>query len=153
VHYGQSFIAEEQFDTIKVHRLNGFYEDGPFWRDNSRKAPHNVYISVDECRKRINFEQEERGFEFSTEPMAGGKEYHTLILPYHKSNSMVEYRYDEEKGMNIRYMNGKPHVDRETGKQLYNKNIIVQFAKHGILEPGAGYREVEVIGSGKPCIL
>ena len=151
VHYGQSFIAEEQFSTIQVHRLNGLYmpNEEPFWRDKSRKAPHNVYIDIKDCVERIDFEQQERGFEFTTDPLPEGKEYYSVTLPYHQSASMVEYRYNKEKGLNMRYMNGKPHVDRETGEQLYNKNIIVQYAKHGILEPGAGYREVEVIGSGK----
>jgi len=151
VHYGQSFIAEAQFNTIQVRRLNGLVmpNEKPFWRDNSRKAPHNVYIDTNDCLERIDFEQKERGFEFSTDPPPGAKEYTSLTLPFNQSSSMVEYRYDKEKGVNLRYMNGKPHVDRESGEQLYNKNIIVQYAKHGILEPGAGYREVEVIGSGK----
>lgn len=151
VHYGQSFIAEEQFNTIQIHRLNGLYmpNEEPFWRDKSRKAPHNVYIDTKDCIERIDFEQQERGFEFTTDPLPNGKEYSSLTIPYNRSASMIEYRYDKEKGLNMRYMNGKPHVDRETGEQLYNKNIIVQYANHGILEPGAGYREVEVIGSGK----
>lgn len=151
VHYGQSFIAEQQFNSIQVHRLNGLYMagEGPFWRDRSRKAPHNVYINAKDCIEQIDFKQQERGFEFTTNPLADGREYKRLIIPYHKSASMVEYRYDEEKGLNMRYINGEPHVDKETGEQLYNKNIIVQYAKHGILEPGAGYREIELIGSGK----
>ena len=62
---------------------------------------------------------------------------------------MVSYQYDESEKRNLRFVNGEKNTDRETGKQLSAKNIIVQYAKHSILEPGAGYRDIRLTGTGK----
>ncbi|MFU0800663.1 MAG: DUF3048 domain-containing protein [Xylanivirga thermophila] len=149
VHYGQSFIAEEQFDKINVKRLNGLNTNKPFWRDKSRKAPHNVYIDALKCQDKIDFDQTARGFSFSDDYPDGGLAYEKIVLPFNDSYSKVEYIYDDEKGQNMRYNGGRASIDQETGKQLSNKNIIVQYAEHSILEPGAGYRDVKVFGKGR----
>ena len=149
VHYGQSFIAEELFNKVDVKRLNGFYDDKLFWRDKSRKAPHNVYINIEDCREKIDFSQECKGFQFSSEAISGGEAYQKITIPYNSSENVVSYRYDEQQKRNLRFVNGKENTDRETGKQLSAKNIIVQYAKHSILEPGAGYRDVKLTGTGK----
>lgn len=149
VHYGQSFIAENQFASIPVRRLNGIKGSKLFWRDNSRKAPHNVYIDIGKCKDDITFDQKERKVSLTTEVPTQGTEYSSITIPYNSTFSKVEYKYDRESGRNMRGTNGKPSTDKESGAELFANNIIIQYAKHGILEPGAGYREVEVFGSGK----
>lgn len=149
VHFGQSFIAAERFDKIKVKRLNGLYTDKPFWRDNSRKAPHNVYIDVNKVREKIDFEQSAKGFSFISENKRQGSPYKSITIPYNTSTTLVEYKYDDTQKLNMRYINRKKDVEKETGKQLFAKNIIIQYAVHTILEPGAGYRDVALVGSGK----
>ncbi len=149
VHYGQSFIAEEQFSKIPVKRLNGIKGSKLFWRDSSRKAPHNVYIDIGTCKDAIDFNQKEREVPITEEVPTKGETYSTITIPYNSTFSKVEYTYDSESGKNMRSTNGTPSTDRESGDQLFAHNIVIQYAKHGILEPGAGYREVELFGSGK----
>ncbi|WZL79575.1 DUF3048 domain-containing protein [Eubacteriales bacterium mix99] len=149
VHYGQSFIAKDMFDRIDVQRLNGLYDERLFTRDSSRKAPHNVYINVGDCRKKIDFPQKCKGFQFSSEDVSQGEPYQEITIPYHGSDNVVSYQYDESEKRNLRFVNGEKNTDRETGKQLSAKNIIVQYAKHSILEPGAGYRDIRLTGTGK----
>ena len=149
VHYGQSFIAEEYFDKIDVKRLNGFYTDKPFWRDTTRKAPHNVYIDPATCLDKIDYKQEAQGFLFDVTKIPDGSPYTDITIPYYKTITIVTYKYDQKKKLNLRSINGKPDVDRETGNQLFAKNIIIQYAKHSILEPGAGYRDVKLIDKGE----
>lgn len=149
VHYGQSFIAEDMFNKVNVKRLNGFYDEKLFWRDKSRKAPHNFYIDINDCLDVINFDQDCKGFKFSMEPVQNGKEYKKVTIPYNRSNNVVSYEYDAEQDLNMRFINGKKDTDRESGKQYFAKNIIIQHAKHSILEPGAGYRDVKLVDKGK----
>lgn len=149
VHNGQSFIAEERFDTIPVKRVNGLVTGKPFWRDSTRKMPHNLYTCIGSLREYIDFEQKAEGFTFSPSITWEGEEYRTIEIPYNRINNIVTYEYDAETMLNYRFINGQADVDRETGKQLFAKNVIIQYAAHSMLEPGAGYRDIALIGTGK----
>lgn len=149
VHYGQSSIAEDKFTQIPVRRLNGIVSGRPFWRDTSRRAPHNVYVAVNSCRERIDFKQQVQGFAFEDSRSWEGTPYRRIRIPYSRSSNLVEYTYNPADRLHYRFINGREDVDRETGKQLFARNIIVQYAHHSVLEPGAGYRDVALIGSGR----
>ena len=149
VHNGQSFIAEDRFDEIPVKRVNGLKTGKPFWRDNSRKTPHNLYTSIESLREYVDFEQKAEGFDFTSSVAWDGEEYRSIEIPYNKVNNIVTYKYDPDTRLNYRYINGEADVDRETGKQISARNIIIQYADHSMLEPGAGYRDVAMIGKGR----
>jgi hypothetical protein len=48
-------------------------------------------------------------------------------------------------------MDGKPHTDKESGKQLSAKNVLILESKHEVLDD-AGRRSVDVFGPGKGYI-
>ena len=50
VHYGQAIYATELLESGKVEDLNGLegaIDSATFYRDKSRKAPHNAFVSTD----------------------------------------------------------------------------------------------------------
>ena len=50
IHYGQAIYATELLESGKVEDLNGLegaIDSATFYRDKSRKAPHNAFVSTD----------------------------------------------------------------------------------------------------------
>lgn len=149
VHFGGSPLAREQFDKVSIRRLDGITGNKLFWRDNSRKAPHNAYIDTAKCRELIDFEQKRREIKFTKEPPTVGEPYSSITIPYNSTFSKVEYTYDESLGKNMRGTSGTPSTNKEDGEQLFADNIVVQYVGHEKMDSGVGYKKVDLIGSGK----
>lgn len=124
-----------------------------YWRDKSRKAPHNLYTSIEKLRKGaaekgyavggeipvIRFKQE--GEEVQGEP--GTK----VSINYSKRNT-AGYEYDPGTKLYKRLTAGKPHMDKESGKQLTATNVLVIAARHRTLD-SEGRLEIDTMGPGK----
>lgn len=87
------------------------------------------------------------GFAFSETPAdfnAGTAS--TIQLTYPGGNS-VEWRYDAERNVYIRFQGGRAHIDNETGAQVTSDNIIVITANHiltDIVEDSLGTKGVNI---------
>lgn len=149
VHYGGSPLAKAQFDKVPIKRIDGMIDTHRFWRDSSRKSPHNAYIDITKCRDLIDFEQNRRQIKFSEAPQAIGQTCSTVAIPYTSKSYKVEYKYDDESGKNMRFTAGDPFIDRESGEQISVDNIVIQYARHERTENGVGYKEIELYGSGR----
>lgn len=148
LHYGGSSFAQDVYKKDKgIKRIDGIYDTKYYWRDKSRKAPHNAYINITECRKEIDSKQKERGFLF-TEDIPVGHDYSKVIIPYDSKYTVTSYVFDANKGVHKRFINGSPHVDRESGQQIEVKNIIIQYAKHRSMNTSAGHIDIELVSSG-----
>lgn len=143
-------------DRIKqgdVNNISGTYSDGTketsapgagaFFRDNSKKAPHNAYVSGSSLKKAIaslGYDENHREKFYQADHFkfaAAGKE-NTLdgvakaldakevdlsdIFPVTKSKLV----YNEEDKLYYKYLHGKEQIDAATGDQLTFDNIIVQ---------------------------
>lgn len=51
IHYGASPQGYVDLKKLKINAINGMYDSATFWRDNSRKEPHNAYISTERALK------------------------------------------------------------------------------------------------------
>jgi hypothetical protein len=71
------------------------------------------------------------GFRFSKEgdPLPQGAPATYVLVPYPK-RALVEYRYDAEKHVYTRFVQGEPHTDALNGQQLTAANVIVHYAKY-----------------------
>jgi hypothetical protein len=71
------------------------------------------------------------GFTFSGEgdPAPQGEPATYFLVPYPK-RALVEYRYDAEKHVYERWVQGEPHVDALNGEQLASANVIVHYTKY-----------------------
>jgi hypothetical protein len=72
-------------------------------------------------------------------------------LPY-SAGYAVSYRYDAASGQYLRRMNGVPHTDAETGRQLAAANVLICRSSHKVTD-SAGRRRVDVQGPGNGYVL
>ncbi len=79
-----------------------------------------------------------------------------VYIPY-QPTCAVTYTYDSGSGRFMRFVAGKPHVDRESGGQLAADSVIVQYVTEtssGIVDVrGAESPELGVLGSGRAQVF
>ena len=158
VHAGESpdaaiFIKEERIDDI-----NELVHFQPFWRAPERKPPHNLYASTELLRgeaKRLGYiEMVNKGdyqFEIDAKEKLVGQEIQKIDIKYNV-NYTVTYKYIPETQVYIRFINGEPHTDLETGQQLQAKNVVIQYNDKKILDI-EGRLAVDLIGKGAGLII
>lgn len=111
------------------------------YRDNARRAPHNLYINLSTLR--------------AGNPSPGsvlrpgnisrqGSPANSFAIEY-SSNYRVSYQYNEEQEAYRRLINGSHHRDA-TGTPIWARNVIVQYTAH----PTDIFRRTtpEVLGEG-----
>jgi len=160
VHAGWS---QEGINYIVKHKLAHFDQvygdDAYYWRDKSRKAPHNLYTSTKLIRegavkKKFREEWNSIGPKFydatnsqtiTGQPAASVKIHY--IGKYH-----VGYEYDPILNRYNRSMIGEPHKDKTSSTQLTADNIMVLFTKHKIVDK-IGRRHIDVSGPGSGYLI
>ncbi len=129
-----------------------------FYRDKSRKAPHNVYSTLEKLRegaaKRkyadtatmpiLTFDKAPA--ELSTASAAAKIDIKFLLSDY-----KVSYVYDSAKAVYSRSINDKPHIDKNNDEQLTATNLVVLSAKHDIKDSVG--RLVVDLDSGGDAVL
>lgn len=151
-HCGYSPQAKQDISNLKVISLNEFYLPQVYWRVRTKKEPHNVYTSTE----RLFSELEERGLLMGPSPVqfdfydddAGplGSGAHKATLRFSPSY-VVEYEWSEAVNGYLRFVNGKPHRDEDSGQQLVAKNVVVQFVDGKVIDP-EGRLEIKLVGQG-----
>ncbi|WP_051620623.1 DUF3048 domain-containing protein [Paenibacillus sp. UNC451MF] len=161
VHAGWSQDAMDLIAEHKLEHLDEVYGDSAYyWRSSERKMPHNLYTSMEKIRQgtankkfRMEWSLQGASYAFALEKsqLSSGKPVAKATINYIRGYN-VSYEYDAESGLYKRFMEGKPHNDKETGKQLTAANILVCESKHQILD-NEGRRDVDVTGPGKGYLL
>lgn len=159
VHAGWSDRAAAEIRSRGINNINGIYET-IFWRDNTYTSGwHNLYTGLDKVaelsdkkgysstteRKLLSYREQDTDIE--------GESVTSLSLPYANFYN-VEFRYNEEKKVYDRYINGKEHTS-QTGDILSAKNIIVYKVSDVPLNDGinATRRDLLNVGSGSGYYL
>lgn len=159
VHAGWSQDAMILMRKHKLNHLDQVYGDHDFyWRDSSRKAPHNLYTSMELIRKgaearKFRADWTDPALSFAKPGAAAptGEPAARATIPY-IGNYKVGYEYDAASGSYLRTMKGEPHADKKTGTRLSAANVLIVEAKHRVLDD-VGRREVKVQGPGKGVLL
>ncbi|MBP8717943.1 MAG: DUF3048 domain-containing protein [Candidatus Atribacteria bacterium] len=158
VHVGESpdaaiFIREERIDEI-----NELVHFQPFWRVQERKPPHNLYTSTPRLRdeaKRLGYiemvNKADYQFETDQNEVLTGREIKKIDIKYN-TNYTITYQYIPETQRYARFINGEPHLDAETGRQLQVKNLIIQHNNKKILDD-EGRLAIDFIGKGTGLII
>lgn len=147
----------EPIQKWKVIDVDEIPHGKPFWRDNTRKSPHNLYTSIDGLRKFIGRALPEPTARFAFAPWSENP-VKRLDIAYHKDYT-VSYRLKtaESAGPTSsgpptssyqRYMNDQLHLDRESQEALSVSNILIQVAKSRVAYPDGGLT-IDLIGKGK----
>ncbi len=153
VHAGWSPAAMDLIIKRKLAHFDQVYGDHAYyWRDSSRKAPHNLYTSIEKIRqgaekKRFRTEWNGPVLTFVPKEQAEQGTEAGKVTIHYINGYYVSYEYDASASAYKRFMDGKPHEDKETGKQLSAANILICEAKHRIVD-NAGRRAVDVTGPG-----
>lgn len=102
-------------------------ESSSFYRDPSRKAPHNLYVNL------ATLGVEEPSKEVVIRPAYLSRKGNDAIeiSPEYSSSYSVKYEFISNKGVYRRYVNGEIHRDA-TGEGILARNIIVQYVPYGI---------------------
>ncbi len=128
-HVGGSGEALEMVDQRGLKSLNQFEYDQPYYRDENRPAPHNMYARTDGLRDL----QEELGHgksRFKKIPRSDGSQSQNpqatnIAINYSTPEYAVEYRHQEESNTYTRHLAGSPHIDAATDEPISTKNIVV----------------------------
>ena len=160
VHAGWSQDAMNVIAEKKLDHFDQVYGDAKYyWRDNSRKMPHNLYTTVEKIRggaseRGMRSSWNDPGLLFLNDPQQLSE---LTPVPFQKvkinyyNGYHVSYAVTSD-GVMERSMLGVPHVDRTTKQTIQTNNVLICFASHKVLDK-AGRRDVNIQGPGKAYLL
>ncbi|MDX2139471.1 MAG: DUF3048 domain-containing protein [Chloroflexota bacterium] len=110
------------------------YPEPFYYRDESIPAPHNLFmnaaalwsLAADE-----GFGQAPplAGLAFSAPPPAGeGGQANSVQIEYRATRA--GWLYDGERGQYLRFSDGQPHLDANTGTQVVADNVVIVYVRH-----------------------
>ncbi|OAB36103.1 hypothetical protein PGLA_21835 [Paenibacillus glacialis] len=159
VHAGGSPEAYSIIQKQKKEDLDEIGKAGAFfWRDKSRKAPHNLYSDTDKLREAANKLKYKQEVAIPTYPfrseneIIAGEHASKVDITFLLQNYIVSYDYDDSKKVYKRSINNKPHVDLTNNMQLEAANVIVMGADHKVLDD-VGRISVDVNLGGEALIF
>lgn len=130
-----------------------FYQEGGYFRDSSRRAPHNFYGQTSKLWTLAPagqgaptpiFTYRPAGQPAPGTPSAGAKV--TMF------GTRVLWTWDPTAGGWARVQDGTPHVD-VTGNQLKPANVVVQFTQYGRSQADANSPEAITVGEGEVWVF
>jgi len=159
VHAGWSQEAMNMIAERKLAHFDEVYGDGAYyWRSADRKMPHNLYTGIDKIRQgavKKKYRETWNGpilhFLAPDEPVPEGSPATSAKIAYPYGYD-VSYEYDAGTGLYLRFMEGEPHTDAQSGKQLSAANVLICVAKHRIVD-SEGRRSIDVFGPNKGYLL
>ena len=92
----------------------------------------------------------QQGFLFS-DTIDRGEPAENIFIPYPRATSFTQWSYNSGSGKYLRYIDGQPLVDAESG-QVTAANVIVYFAEHqdtDIVEDSNGATSIRIIVNGR----
>ncbi|MFX3636362.1 MAG: DUF3048 domain-containing protein [Candidatus Pristimantibacillus sp.] len=129
-----------------------------FWRSKDRKAPHNLYASLEKLRTGI----EKRGYRTDvTVPTYPFNEQGSTLtgmpatsveIEFTLKNYKVSYSYDQTSGTYKRSINNEPHIDMNNDEQLSAMNLVVLGANHKTLDD-VGRMSVDLKAGGSAVLF
>jgi thiol-disulfide isomerase/thioredoxin len=159
VHAGASNDGFAILQGKKKQHLDEITNAGAyFWRDKSRKAPHNVYTDLEKLRagaEKLKYPDTAAvpKLTFSESPdLSAGAPATEVTIKFQLSNYKLTYRYDTGKGTYARFINGEPHVDKNNDEQLTAANLVVLATKHVTLDK-EGRLEVDLKSGGDAYLI
>ena len=158
VHFGQSKYALNKIKEIGINNLNGLEGVGNtvYYRDNSIKAPHNAFASwksilkgTEQKKYRTGYQDTPdnhfRFYEEDTE-LKTGLDAEKVTLKF-SGYTAPYFEYNEKNKLYYRYQFNEKHIDKNTGKQLAFKNLIVQYVKQWTIDKKNGYQSMDIENS------
>ncbi|NHN29758.1 DUF3048 domain-containing protein [Paenibacillus agricola] len=156
VHAGGSPDAYAQLSAQKLEHMDEITNAGRyFWREPTRKAPHNLYTNIEMLESGIKgrgLREESKTVQtqptfLAEETVMPGDRLTSVTITFMHNSSVVSYRYNPERRLYLRFIDDMPHIDLSNNEQLTATNLVVIGADHIILD-NEGRRDVKLVGSG-----
>lgn len=146
-HVGGSEDALKNIRLWGINDMDDLRGDKGFWLDRTRKRPHNTYLNLEQALAGKEDTGIYKNWRFA-DPSSGPPDWRKISFRYSRDN-LVTYRFSDEKKQYLRYINGIPHTDRVTGRQIAVTNVVLQYAPHYYRNDSLGHIDVDLIGEGK----
>lgn len=150
--------SDEALTCVKSEGLMSMDEmtnSSAYWRDSNRKAPHNLYTSSSKITNTINKK------DFTNTPTCNlkfDKDYWSeasieacnyIDLPV---NQYYKTSYTFNNGKYYKIMDDEAATDKETGKPVGFKNVVIQLTKISLNKDGQ-HVDIDLDGSGEGFVL
>jgi hypothetical protein len=153
-HVGGSPQALQEASAVKLRDIDQFANGGSYYRTSDRYAPHNMYTDTG----KIDALLAQKGYtksEFTPWPR---KEESPSATPTTSKISFdissqlfhVDYGYDKASNTYVRSLAGVPHKDRESGKPLNPKVVVILKMAHRLVD--SQHYGITTTGSGEAFI-
>lgn len=152
---GSSDALEDIKRDSSIMSINEVSEEKYFWRDSSRKAPHNLYTSSSKIRD----------FILNSNWSVSGKSFNNFDSSYYNNdtfnncanlkitiNKNYNTSYIYNNGLYTKYMDGVESVDTAYEEPLEFSNVIIQKTKINLGSDGL-HLDMNLIGEGDGIIL
>lgn len=154
--HGWSNEAKNYLKSGVVPYINAMDSDCKFYRVSDKAAPHNSYIKWEEVKAEIEEEgwwkekKEIRPFTFLEED----EESKGKAVTYVEFDSAAhsEFTYNAENDNYVRTINGNKYIDKETGKSIKVKNVLVQKVTSRVLD-GKGRLKIDMCAGGDAILF
>lgn len=141
--------------NTNVVDFNQFRHGGNFWRDKTRRAPHNLFTSMELLLRGLrevapDLQPTFTPWTFKDEPSVSTLPEATkdIVINYSSFSYRVTYKYDRGQNMYNRYQGDTEHVTKD-GAKIRVKNVVVLFVKTGLIDGDKQRLQMETVGEGK----
>lgn len=153
VRVGGSEQAKKDIINFKVADIDGLTSTNKvFWRNNTKKMPHNLYTSMKVIRetqeqRKYNMTGDYESFKFKEDDEdIIGYSAKNIKIDYNGGNT-TNYQYDADIKLYNRQKDGKDHIDESDGSQICAKNIIIQEVSTKTID-NEGRLDITLTGKG-----
>jgi hypothetical protein len=158
-HAGGSSDALNLAASTGMKDLNALIIGAPtFYRTNDRVAPHNLYTSSSLLDSLLAKHGYNTPTTFSPSPRQADHPTATpphpnIHIDYSYNGYQVDYKYDPSTNDYARSLANQPHIDRNTGKQIHVKNIVVEMISASVIDDGHGHMQLGTTGRGQGWVI
>lgn len=142
IHAGGSTDNLKLIKELNVRHTDALtFRGKQFFRDSSRRAPHNLYVNL----KELKLEQPAQTVVVRPAYISReGQKKNSFSIDY-SNNYTISYKYVEKEGVYHRYINNKQHFDGN-GEPIKARNIIVQYTP--FYNDARGRPTADLVGEG-----
>jgi len=153
-HWGGSHFALDILKNGVIDNLDALANPyNAFYRQSGIIEPHNGFTSMNRllnAAQKLNYSLENKfvGYPHLSQDQIQnhGQESKNITVGY-PSPSDVKFQYDPATNSYLRFRGDAKEMDRNTGKQVEAKNVVIMRAQTSELE--GQYNTVQVTGTGK----
>ncbi len=162
-HAGGNADAMDLIVPLGMKDMNAlsFASDG-FYRAHDRNvaSEHTLYTTsdkLDALELRLGFAKPSNFAPSPRKPDAPNPSapHPNIHIDFSYTGYQVDYQYDPTTNNYARSMAGAPHIDRNTGKQIQVKNIVVEMmpTSYGTTRAGEQTVIMQTVGSGQGWVM